>query len=114
MELKEFGKRINRTRKEQGITSEKLAEICDVSAGFLRHLEGGRKAPSVDMLIRLCNALTVSPDFLLAADIKNSEFRYKNTLIQMIDNLTPKQMRMLEGILNVIFENTDQDLKKME
>ena len=36
MERRLLGKRINQIRKERGLTSEALSEICDVNAGHIR------------------------------------------------------------------------------
>ena len=43
---KMLGKRINIARKSRGLTSEKLAEMCNINATFLRQIEGGSKGPS--------------------------------------------------------------------
>lgn len=41
MERRLLGKRINQIRKERGLTSEALSEICDVNAGHIRQIESG-------------------------------------------------------------------------
>ena len=38
-----FGGRINIARKEQEITGEKLAELCNINATYLRQIESGKK-----------------------------------------------------------------------
>ena len=47
MERRLLGKRINQIRKERGLTSEALSEICDVNAGHIRQIESGIKSASV-------------------------------------------------------------------
>ena len=44
MERRLLGKRINQIRKERGLTSEALSEICDVNAGHIRQIESGDQA----------------------------------------------------------------------
>ena len=41
MERRLLGKRINQIRKERGLTSEALSEICDVNAGHIRQIDQG-------------------------------------------------------------------------
>ena len=45
-----LGEKIKSTRKERGYTQEKLAEICDISTGFLGHIERGTRKLSLDRL----------------------------------------------------------------
>ena len=45
-----LGEKIKSTRKERGYTQEKLAEICDISTGFLGHIERGTRKLSLDTL----------------------------------------------------------------
>jgi len=63
--LKEIGIRINAKRKERGLTQEQLAEMMDVSIQMISNLELGKKAVRPENLVKLCNALNVSADYIL-------------------------------------------------
>ena len=63
----QLGKRIGATRKDWGLTAQQLAEQLGTNAAYLRQIECGVKTPSVGLLVRICNALQVSPDYLLQA-----------------------------------------------
>ncbi len=63
MEGKGLGKRINMVRKDRGFTADRLSEPCNINATYLRQIEGGAKVPSLP--INICNALKISPDYLL-------------------------------------------------
>lgn len=52
MERRLLGKRINQIRKERGLTSEALSEICDVNAGHIRQIESGIRLPSLPLFIQ--------------------------------------------------------------
>lgn len=67
---KSFGRRINKIRKEQGITSEALAVICGVNPVFIRQIEGGTRTPSLPVFVRICNALEMSPEYFLQDELK--------------------------------------------
>lgn len=41
MDKKLFGTRINKARKDRGLTAEKLAEACNINSTYLRQIEGG-------------------------------------------------------------------------
>ena len=69
---KSFGRRINKIRKEQGITSEALAVICGVNPVFIRQIEGGTRTPSLPVFVRICNALEMSPEYFLQDELKEN------------------------------------------
>ena len=63
--LKEIGARINARRKELGLTQEMLAEQMEVSVQMISNLELGKKAIRPENLVKLCNVLRVSADYIL-------------------------------------------------
>ena len=60
-----FGKRLRARRLQLKITQIDLGKQTGLTASYIGHLEKGYRAPSADALISLCNALKISPDFLL-------------------------------------------------
>ena len=71
MDKKLLGRRINAARKDRGWTSEHLSEICNINATYLRQIESGAKTPSLQMFVSLCEALKVSPTYLLADSLQH-------------------------------------------
>ena len=63
--LKEIGSRINALRRERGLTQEVLAERMEVSVQMISNLELGKKAIRPENLIKVCDALNVSADYVL-------------------------------------------------
>ncbi len=51
---------IREKRKEKGLSQGKLAELVQVSQPFIAEIESGRKKPSLDVLMRICEALEIS------------------------------------------------------
>ena len=86
-----IGKRIRRLRKKQGFTQEKLAEAAEISLSFLGHIERGTRKASVDTLVKLCNALSISPNLLLQDSLSDN-------LLGGSDDLSPSQRRLLREI----------------
>ena len=60
-----LGDKIRLKRREFGYTQEKLAEICDISTGFLGHIENGTRAPSLETLYSIVCALHSGIDYFL-------------------------------------------------
>lgn len=60
-----LGDKIRIKRRECGYTQEKLAEICDISTGFLGHIENGTRFPSLETLYSIACALHSGIDYFL-------------------------------------------------
>lgn len=71
MDKKLFGTRINKARKDRGLTAEKLAEACNINSTYLRQIEGGKKLPSLPVFATLCRELRVSPNYKTGSDAIN-------------------------------------------
>ncbi len=63
--LKEIGVRINACRKGLGLTQEELADRMEVSVQMISNLELGKKAIRPENLVKLCNVIGVSADYIL-------------------------------------------------
>lgn len=61
----EIGSRIRQARLQQKITQEQLAELVDVTVQYISDLERGVTGTSVATIVKLCQVLNVSSDFLL-------------------------------------------------
>ena len=95
MDKKLLGKRINTARKERGWTSERLSEACNINATYLRQIEAGTKVPSLQVFVLLCEALRVSPTYLLAEVLPSMEFSDMDVLLELWQTATPKQIAMI-------------------
>lgn len=74
MNYKDLGHRIRTARRQKKMTQEFLAEKVGISASFLGHIERGTRVASLETLVALCNALSVSPNHLLAASLDSSSY----------------------------------------
>jgi transcriptional regulator with XRE-family HTH domain len=64
--LMNIGTLIRRCRKERKLTLKVVAEKASISEGFLSQVENDVNSPSVDTLIRICNAIGVSAGDLIS------------------------------------------------
>lgn len=61
----EIGKRVREQRVLMGYTREQFAEALDISERFATDIELGNRGMSFATLIRLCELLSVSSDYIL-------------------------------------------------
>ncbi len=69
MDVIRFGGKLGAFRRKRGLSQVELARRLDVHQSMISYLEGGRKEPSVDLVIRIADLFVVSIDDLLDDDV---------------------------------------------
>lgn len=97
--------RIRKAREEQGYTREKFAEKLDVSVSYMAELERGRTGISVKMLIKVCNLLGLSADYVLFGN-ERAEDTKRLDAIRRIDD---KYLPLLDAITAELLELSQKE-----
>ena len=108
MEQSKLGKRINEVRKARGLTADKLSELCNINATYLRQIEGGAKMPSLPVFIDICNALHVSPDYLLQDELKENEVSKIHAIETLWENVPLQKQEVALTMIQAVLEHTEQ------
>ena len=66
--LKDIGKRLAAARKSKGYTQEQLATLTGLSIKMLSAAENGHKAMRPENIIKICECLSISTDYLLCGE----------------------------------------------
>jgi transcriptional regulator with XRE-family HTH domain len=106
MDSKSFGKRLNQVRKDRGLTAEQLSEQCHVNAVYLRQIEGGSKFPSLPIFIDLCNALRISPNYLLQDMLVDNELCDLHQFTDLWKQASPSKQELCIALMRVVLENS--------
>lgn len=101
IDYKEIGKRMARRRKELGLKQYQLCEMIDVNYKYVSNLETGRSAPSLEVIMRLCEALNVTPDYLLLGADIDGALKDKE-ITDKVDKLSDEGKKLLSGIIDVL------------
>ena len=84
-----LGERIREARRSKGMTQEVLSELVEVTPFYMGELERGVKTPSLDVFVRLLEALDVSADTLLRDSVAPVEG--DRVLASRLSHLSPTQ-----------------------
>ncbi len=95
--LVQIGRRLARARTEKGFTQEQLANMTGLSIKMLSAAENGHKAMRPENIIKICESLSISTDFLLRGE---SSFLGAMVERERISSLTPKQLEALSNIIS--------------
>lgn len=102
-----LGRNIRKARRDRGLSSDKLSELCDVTPAYLRQVEAGSKTPSLPFFVELCNQLKVSPAYLLAGVVETAVDSSIEELEQLCQKAKPSQLSLVAAILKVALENCE-------
>lgn len=100
-----LGRRLADLRREQNMSQSKLAEKANISNNYLSHIETSRSIPSLETLMSLCNALSVTPNtLLLGADVTEDDY--------MVFDIERKLARCTKAEKQIVHDLVDVLLKQ--
>lgn len=103
-----IGQRIRKFRKAQSLSQEQLAEIVDISATHMSHIETGNTKLSLAVLVDIASALNVSCDELLFDEPQNQRKDALTHIQYIFDTCTPQQAKMISEIIKAIKQAVDK------
>lgn len=95
--------RIRQAREDMGYTREKFAEKLDVSVSYLAELERGRTGISVKMLVKVCNVLGLSADYVLFGAERTED----SVRLDAIHRIDPKYLSLLDKMIAELLAISD-------
>ena len=107
MEKQSMGDRIRKIRKNRGLTQEQLAEKVDITLEYISQIERGLKIPSMQVFIKLVEALDVSADYLLRDSVSAGNRYGDKQIDKRLERLTPRQRVALEALIDTYIEYLD-------
>ncbi len=102
IDYREVGRRMSKRRKELGLKQYQVCEMIDVNYKYISNLETGRSAPSLDVIMRLCEALQTTPDYFLIGSDRREAAVSDKTLIEKINGLDTKSKAIVNGMIDLL------------
>lgn len=100
MDKVELGKKIREARIKKGLTQLALAEKADIGDYYLGEIERGIKLPSMNLFIKLIEALDISADYVLRGELTSGKEHIYDELTKKLEGLTPQQRNAASEILD--------------
>lgn len=107
MEKNGLGKRINAVRKDRSLTADRLSEMCNINATYLRQIEGGVKMPSLSVFIDICKALKISPDYLLQDELEENEISTIREIEALWKDTSPSKQTLALAMIKAVLEHKE-------
>lgn len=107
MDYIKLGERIAKRRKQINIKQNVLADQLNISNNYLSSIERGKEKPSLEILIKICNALNITPDYLIMGNTHTSNVPTK--LIEGLRLCTDDDIGLVEIIVEaMVSRNSDK------
>lgn len=94
-----FGDRIQRARKEKGLSREELAAMIGTSGPIVGRYERGDMMPSVEIATKIAEALGVSLDFLVG---KSSMLVKDKEMLERLEDIAKLPAAKQNELFNVL------------
>ena len=99
----QIGSRVRKSRERLGYSRELLAEKSELAASFIGSIELGTGSFSAESLIKLCNALFVSADYILFGREQPTDLSDINSMLSGLDSkYLPQLQELLSAYLKTI------------
>lgn len=95
-----IGKKIYSLRKENKLSREKFAEICDLSSQHVYYMERGDFLPGCITIIDICNNFSITPSWLLSDVITTNFNLFDETVKQNFYKLSSADQKFLQDLIS--------------
>ena len=90
-----IGVRLRDIRLKMGYTQEYISERAGISAQHCSGIECGNAKVSLPALIRLCNALEVTPNDILMDSVNNAVPELIESIADVFDDCSPDEIYLM-------------------
>ena len=93
-----IGKRIAHRRKELGLKQSEVEERAELSYKYLSNIERSTSIPSLEVIMRLAEALDTTPDEFLVGTVRNCNSDWKNAA-DILRTFDTKKLSLAQNFL---------------
>ena len=97
-----IGKRIKDVRTARHLTQEYMANFASVNVSHISNIENGKVKISLTLLVKVCNALGVSMDYLLQNEYQNPTTGLETEMLLMFKEMSKEKQEALIRIAKVL------------
>ena len=102
IDYKLIGKRIKEHRRQNNMTQEQLAELADVTVGYISHIERGICKVNLDTMSVIAGSLNCDiADFITGISTLHKSY-LNGDILSETSGLTQKQKQMVLDFIDII------------
>ena len=104
MDARQIGKRIQRIRKQRGLTQEQLSQMVNLSTNYLSNIETGFKTPKLETLVAIMNALECDANALLSDVVTVTSLDESRQISPALAELPPREQQRIKRVVEVLID----------
>ncbi|MBS6802565.1 MAG: helix-turn-helix transcriptional regulator [Clostridiales bacterium] len=109
LDYKAIGKRIKIARIKADLTQERLAELIDISPTHLSNIETGTTRVSLNTIISIANALSVTGDDLLCDNIIRAKVQFEKDIALLLEDCDEYEIRIIKDMIGSLKDTLRRD-----
>ena len=99
-----LGTRIKEQRQRRMLTQQQLAEKVNLTPGFISRIENGKKKPSLEVLLSICEALNITLNDLLVGNQIPQESDYNAEFTELLSHYNESERRLIFEITKALHQ----------
>ncbi|TGY95939.1 XRE family transcriptional regulator [Petralouisia muris] len=97
-----IGQRIREIRNEKMLTQEYIAHAVDVNVSHISNIETNKVKVSLTLLVRICNVLDTTIDYILENEYHSSDSVIEHELINIFREMEKERQETLLRIAKIL------------
>ncbi len=111
LDYKAIGKRIKIARIKAELTQERLAEQIDISPTHMSNIETGTTHVSLSVIVKIANALSVTPDELLCDNVICARVQFEQDISALLSDCDEYEVRIIKDMVQALKDSLRRDKK---
>ena len=92
-----LGKRVLQLRKEKGWSQERLAEKSGISNNYVSNIENCYSIPSLETLMKLCDAFQITPNDLLLGVSQENKSYLNRDIAELLEQCSAQEKKYIRS-----------------
>ena len=104
LDYQQIGQRMAARRKRLGLRQAQVCERCDINSNYLSNIERAKSIPSLEVFMRICDALDATPDAPLLGTRREEEWDQRRVVAEQLRGLNSRQLDLVERFVRWVEE----------
>lgn len=106
IDYKTLGERIAKRRKVLNMTQDDVAEATGLSNNYISNIENNHSIPSIDTLVKICEAIDTTPNYLLLGITSHADAEedLRNQIIERLKLCNKKKLKLIERFISWLID----------
>jgi HTH-type transcriptional regulator, cell division transcriptional repressor len=104
IDYKVLGERVAKRRKVLNLTQDNVAEATGLSNNHISNIENNHSIPSIETLLRICEVLDVTPDYLLLGIFRQTNDSLLSKINQKIKLCDERKLELVDHFMTWVVD----------